>query len=116
MQTLESRAKVKTLSKLFAKTMILIVKEVNRSPKELTPNIMKKAKEDFEKWKSEKHITDVNPDIANIINEVDNAEAEIDVLVFKLYGLQENEITTVFNSLKTSSTHQAKVLQFLRKL
>jgi len=116
MQTLESRAKVKTLSQLFAKTMILIVKEVNRSPKELTPNIMKKAKEDFEKWKSEKHITDVNPDIANIINEVDNAEAEIDVLVFKLYGLQENEITTVFNSLKTSSTHQAKVLQFLRKL
>jgi len=116
MQTLESRAKVKTLSQLFAKTMIPIVKEVNRSPNELTPNIMKKAKEDFEKWKLEKHITDVNPDIVNIINEVNNAEAEIDALVFRLYGLQENEINTIFNSLKTSPMYQAKVLQILRKL
>jgi len=115
-QTLESRAKVKTLSQLFAKTMILIVKEVNRSPKELTPNIMKKVKEDFEKWKSEKHITDVNPDIVNIINEVNNSEAEIDASVFKLYGLQENEINTVFSSLKASPMYQAKVLQIFRKL
>jgi len=116
MQTLESRAKVKTLSQLFAKTMIPIVKEVNRSPKEMTPNIMKKVKEDFEKWKSEKHVTDVNPDIVNITNEVDNAEAEIDALVFKLYGLQENEINTIFCSLKTSPMYQAKVLQVVRKL
>jgi type I restriction-modification system DNA methylase subunit len=116
MQTLESRAKVKTLSQLFAKTMIPIVKEVNRSPKEMTPNIMKKVKEDFEKWKSENHITDVKPDIVNIINEVDNAEAEIDALVFKLYGLQENEINTIFDSLKTSPIYQAKVIQILRKL
>ena len=116
MQTLESRAKVKTLSQLFAKTMIPIVKEVNRSPKEITPNIMKKVKEDFEKWKLEKHITDVNPDIVSIINEVDNAEAEIDASVFRLYGLQENEINTIFDSLKTSPMYQAKVLQILRKL
>jgi type I restriction-modification system DNA methylase subunit len=116
MQTLESRAKIKTLSQLFAKTLIPIVKEVNRNPKELTPNIMKKVKEDFEKWKSEKHITDVNPDIVNIINEMDNSEAEIDASVFKLYGLQENEINTVFSSLKASPTYQAKVLQIFRKL
>jgi hypothetical protein len=116
MQTLESRAKVKTLSQLFAKTMIPIVKEVNRSPKEMTPNIMKKVKEDFEKWKSEKHITNVNPDIVNITNEVDNAEAEIDASVFKLYELQENEINTIFYSLKTSPMYQAKVLQIFRKL
>jgi len=116
MQTLESRAKVKTLSQLFAKTMISIVKEVNRSPKEMTPNIMKKVKEDFEKWKSEKHITNVNPDIVSITNEVDNAEAEIDASVFKLYELQENEINTIFYSLKTSPMYQAKVLQIFRKL
>lgn len=116
MQTLESRAKVKTLSQLFAKTMIPIVKEVNRSPKEMTPNIMKKVKEDFEKWKSETHVTDVNPDIVSITNEVDKAEAETDALVFELYGLQENEINTVFYSLKTSPMYQAKVLQILRKL
>ena len=116
MQTLESRAKVKTLSQLYAKTLIPIVKEVNRSPKELTPNIMKKAQEDFEKWKSERHITGVNPDIVNIINEIDSAEAEIDALVFQLYELQESEINTVFCSLKSSPMYQAKVLQILRKL
>jgi len=114
-QTLESRAKVKTLSQLFAKTMIRIVKEVNKSPKELTPNIIRKAKEDFEKWKAEKNITDVNPDIVEINNEIEDAEAGIDALVFKLYGLQENEINTIFSSLKTSPMFQAKVLQFFRK-
>jgi len=113
--TLESRAKVKTLSQLFAKTMIPIVKEVNKGPKELTPNIIKKAKEDFEKWRAEKNITDVNPDIVEINNEIEDAEAGIEALVFKLYGLQENEINTVFNSLKTSPMFQAKVLQFFRK-
>lgn len=116
MQTLESRAKVKTLSQLFAKTMIPIVKEVNRNPKEMTPNIMKKVKEDFEKWKSENHISDVNPDMVNITNEMDNAEAEIDASVFKLYGLQENEINTIFDSLKISPMYQAKSLRIFRKL
>jgi type I restriction-modification system DNA methylase subunit len=115
-QTLASRAKVKTLSQLFAKTMIPIVKEVNRSPKELTPSIIKKVKEDFEKWKAEENITSIDPDIVTINNEIDNAEAEIDALVFKLYELQEKEINTVFFSLKTSPMYQAKVLKLFRKL
>jgi EAL domain-containing protein (putative c-di-GMP-specific phosphodiesterase class I) len=83
MQTLESRVKVKNLSQLFAKTMIPIFGEVNKSQKELTRNMMKKVKEEFEKWKKEKHMIDVNPDIVNIVNEVNDAEAEIDALVFK---------------------------------
>lgn len=45
--------------------------------------MMKKVKEEFEKWKKEKHMIDVNPDIVNIVNEVNDAEAEIDALVFK---------------------------------
>jgi len=114
-KTLESRAKVKTLSQLLAKTSIPIVKEVNKSPKELTPNIIKKAKEDFEKWKTEKNIAGVDPDIVAIKNEIDSAEAGIDALVFKLYELQENEINTVFYSLKTFSMHQAKVLEIFGK-
>jgi type I restriction-modification system DNA methylase subunit len=116
MQTLESRVKIKTLSQLFAKTMIPIVMKVNESQKELTRNIMKRVKEEFEKWKVEKRMTDINPDIVNIVNEVNDAEAEIDALVFKLYGLQENGINTIFNSLKTSPMYQAKVLEIFKRL
>jgi hypothetical protein len=116
LQTLESRAKVKTLSQLFGKSMIPIVKEVNRNPRELTSNIIRKAKEEFEKWKTEKNITDVDPDIVAINNGINDSEAEIDALVFKLYGLQENQINTIFHSLKTYPSYQAIVLDFFKKL
>jgi len=116
LQALESRAKIETLPQLFAKTTIPIIKEVNKSPNELTPNIIKKATNEFKKWLNEEKIEAVETDIVKIDNEIEDIEAKIDALVFKLYGLKEDEIKVVFDSLKTSMIYQQKVLDNFKKL
>jgi len=115
-QTLESRVEINTLCQLFDKTKVPVIKEVNRNPSELTPNILKKVKEELQKWLGQKGTIGVDADILKIDNEIENLEAQIDALVFKLYKLNEDEIKVVFNSLKTPNLHQAKVLEFFRKL
>ena len=116
LQALGSRRKIKNLFQLFAKTIVPIIKEVNRSPNELTPNMIKKINPEFERWLKEERIENVEADIVKIDNEIENIEAEIDALVFKLYKLREDEIKVVFNSLKTPTSHQGRVLEFFRKL
>jgi len=116
LHALESRAEIKTLSQLFNKTIIPIIKEVNRSPIELTPNIIKKVREEFENRLKEKEMVGVEVGLVKIDNEIENLEAKIDALVFKLYELAEDEIKIVLNSLKTPTINQDKVLEFFRKL
>jgi type I restriction-modification system DNA methylase subunit len=116
LQALESRLKIKTLSQLFEKTKVPIIKEVNRSSSELTPNIVRKVKDEFEKWLKEERIEGVEADIVKIDNEIEDVEAKIDALVFKLYGLNEDEIKVVFDSLKTPAMYRSKVFEFFRKL
>jgi hypothetical protein len=116
LQALESKADIKTSSQLFEKTKISIIKEVNRRSNELTPNLIKKTKEDFEKWLKEEGIEGIESDIVKIDNEIEDLEAEIDALVFNLYGLNEDEIKIVFDSLKTPAMYQSKVLEYFRRL
>jgi hypothetical protein len=116
LQALESRKKIKTLSQVFAKTIIPIIKEVNRSPNELTPNIIKKAVDEFKKWLREEKIEIMETDIVKIDNEIEDLEAEVDAFVFKLYELGEDEIKVVFDSLKTPLSYQERVLEFFRRL
>ena len=116
LQALESKLNIKTLSQLFEKTKVPIIKEVNKSPNELTPNMIKKTREEFEKWLEEKGIRGLSADIVKIDNEAEDLEARIDALVFKLYELNEDEIKVVFDSLKTPAMYQSKVFEFFRKL
>jgi hypothetical protein len=116
LQALESKLKIKTLSQLFAKTIVPIVKEVNKSSSELTSNIIKKVKDEFAEWLRQNNIVNVEADIVKVDNEIEELEAKIDAIVFKLYGLNENEIKVVFDSLKTPTIYQCKVFEFFRKL
>jgi hypothetical protein len=116
LQALESRLKIKTLSQLFEKTKVPIIKEVNRSSSELTPNIVRKVKDEFEKWLKEERIEGVEADIVKIDNEIEDVEAKIDALVFKLYELNEDEIKVVFDSLKMPAVYRSKVFEFFRRL
>lgn len=116
LQTLNSKVKIKNLLQLFTKTIIPIIKEVNKNPNELTPNIIKKAIEEFEKWLRDNEIKNIEADIVKIDNEIEDLEARIDALVFKLYGLNEDEIKIVFDSLKTPTIYQGKVLEFFKRL
>jgi hypothetical protein len=112
----ESRSKIKTLSQLFAKTMIPFIKEVNRNPRELTPNIIKKTVNEFEEWLRQNKIKNVEADLVKIDDEIEDLEAKVDALIFKLYELDEDEIKIVFDSLKTPAMYQSKVLEFFRRL
>jgi hypothetical protein len=114
--TLESRVKIKTLSQLFTKAKVPLIKEVNRDPAELTPNIIKKVKDECGKWFREGKIDAIEPDIVKIDKEIEDLEAEIDALVFKLYEFEENELEIVFDSLKTSTIRRGNVIEHFRKL
>jgi hypothetical protein len=116
LQTLESRAKIETLSHLFAKTMIPIIKEINKSPNELIPNIMKKITDEFRRWLNEEKIEVVETDIVKIDNEIEDIEAKIDAIIFRLYGLKEEDIKVVFDFLKTPMNYQRKVLDYFKTL
>ena len=111
LRLLESRRKVKSLSDLLKKTMIPIIKP---DAVKNTANIMKKVEMEFKKLlKGEKTLT---YDLVAIDNEIEDIEAQIDAYVFKLYGLNEEEVKTVFDSLKVKPSYQQKVFEYLRKV
>ena len=112
---LESKAKIESLKDLLEKTMVPVIKG-GRSLGELTPNIIRRVVEDFKKWLESEKIQDVSPDIVVIDNEIENLIAQVDAHVFKLYGLSENEVKIVLNSLKKPVSYLEKVLEHYRKI
>jgi len=110
---LNSRMKVNNLSDLLSKTEIPVV---TPNPIENTPNIIKKVKEEFEKWKTGEKIKGIPSNPISIDNKISDIKAKIDSLVFVLYDLDKNEVTTVMESLSLPSSYQEKVLEFFRKV
>ena len=108
---LESRLKVKSLSDLFGKTKIPVIKpDITKN----TKNIIKKAIEEFKKLVGDEN--SVTYDIVVIDNEIDDIEARIDALVFKLYGLNKDEINTVLDSLHSPLRYQQMVMKYFEGL
>jgi len=116
LEALQSKAKIKKVYDLLTKTAIPIIREVNRSSNELTPNIIKKVRDEFEGWLKQNKIGNLEANIVKIDNEIEDLEAKIDAIVFKLYNLNQSEIKIVFDSLKTPTIYQGKVLEFFREL
>ena len=110
-ETLQSRAKIKTLQQLLSKTLIPIVKHVNKSSRELTPNIIVKVKNELNEQLRREQVSCISPDIVNIENNIERLKAEIDALVFKLYGLNKDEINTVLDSLHLPLRYQQIVMK-----
>ncbi|MFQ6056591.1 MAG: TaqI-like C-terminal specificity domain-containing protein, partial [Methanosarcinales archaeon] len=95
---LGSRKKVKSLKALFAKTVIPIIQPdaiIN------TANLIKKVEYELQ-----------DLDIVKIDNEIEDIEAQIDALVFKLYGLEEVDVQTVMDSLNVQGLYMHKVLEY----
>jgi len=113
-QALTSRVKIKNLYDLLTKTMIPIIKEVNVDPNKLTPNIVKKTQNEFEKWLEDGKKGEIEADIVKIDYKIENKESQINTLIFKLYDLKEEDVKIVFDSLKAPATYQAKVFEFLK--
>jgi hypothetical protein len=83
---------------------------------ELTPNIIRKTVEEFKKWLEKEKIQNISNDIVVIDNELEDLITLVDAYVFRLYGLNENEIKIIFDSLKTSARYREKVLEHYRRL
>jgi len=109
---LESRARVETLRQLLEKTIITVIQP---DIAENTGNIMHKVEQVFKEWLKGQKLGDatIPSDVIGIDNEIENTEALIDALVFRLYGLDRNECITVLRSLNTSDSYQNKVLQHI---
>jgi len=116
LKALHSKVKIKTLSQLFTKTMIPIVKESNKLMTELISNIINMVKQEFESWAKENKIKNIKYDITKIDNEIEDIDAKIDAYVFKLYGLNEEEVKTVLDSLKVRPSYQQRVFEHFREI
>ena len=113
--TLESKVRIDTLGDLLEKTMVPVITG-GRFSGELTPNIIRMTVEEFKKWLEKEKIQNISNDIVVIDNELEDLTTLVDAYVFRLYGLNENEIKIIFDLLKTSARYREKVLEHYRRL
>jgi Alw26I/Eco31I/Esp3I family type II restriction m6 adenine DNA methyltransferase len=105
---LESDSKPCTLSQLYQKTKIPIIKP---NIKHNTVNILLKVECEFENWKKQNGFDAIPSDIIEIDNEMNNLITKVDYLVFQLYGLNKNECKVVLDSLKVRPTYRDRILK-----
>lgn len=131
---LGSRFKVKTLKEIFDKTLIPVIvpkgyshitkksmdsrlkddEQLANSVIKLTPNILKKVKEEVKKWSKEEKIEYKEELSLPYINkQIEDIDGKIDAEVFKLYKLTEKEVKTVLDTLKINKFYQDKVFGYL---
>jgi type I restriction-modification system DNA methylase subunit len=100
---LESRATIHTLSDVVEKTVVPVIRpDIVRN----TPNIMRKLKEELKK-------SSIVPasDAVQIENALEETEARIDALVFKLYGLDQDGMRLVMQDLNLLTSYQQLVMR-----
>ncbi|MEM3710136.1 MAG: N-6 DNA methylase [Nitrososphaerales archaeon] len=110
---LESKSKVFTLSQLLQKTVIPCI---HPDKKRNTVNILIKVENEFENWRVKEGFTTITSDIVTLDNEIKNLTAKVDSHVFKLYGLSEDEVKVVLDSLKIKSIYRDQVLEQFKGL
>jgi hypothetical protein len=96
------------------KTLIPIIVGIDTSSSKLTPNILKRALEEVNGWIRREGFEDMDLDIVRVNNIIEDVNAKIDALIFKLYGLNEDEVEIVLNFLKTRSNYRQKILAFFK--
>lgn len=106
---LESKLKISTLSQLLQKTLIPLI---HPNKKRNTVNILIKVENEFENWKVKEGLVTITSDIVTLDNELRSLIAKVDSHVFKLYGLSENEVKVVLDSLKIGSLYRDQVLKY----
>jgi len=114
LQALQSRRKIKTLNQLFEKTQIPVISEQG-STVESTSNIIGKVHDEFNKRFKNEEVTGVEPDIVKIENELEEVKAQTDLYVFKLYTLTKDDMTAIFDFLRTPYSYKEKVYSILEK-
>lgn len=111
-QLLNSRSKVTKLKDIFSKTTISLIQP---NFWENSPNLIKGTVKKFKEWLDNQDLDTKLADIVKIDNEIEDVDAHIDALVFKLYELTKNEIKTVLDSLGILPSYQEKVFKWLKE-
>ena len=96
LELLNSRSKVKTLNDIFSKTEIPVIQP---NSYENSQNLIKGAMKKFNEWLDKQNFDIKVKDILNIESEIQDIDNTIDAYVFKLYGLNREEVEIVLDSL-----------------
>ena len=111
---LDSKAKVNRLSDILVKTIVPVI---TPNPLQQTSNIIKKVEKEFSEWKQHNKLTSIKEESLCEMHSISrNTEANIDALVFALYGLDKNEAKTVLESLSLPSLYQERVLSYFDEI
>ena len=110
LELLISKAKIKTLKQILAKTSIPIIRpNIVLS----TPNLMKKINLEFKKWIRKNYPSEnLEADLPVINNKIEKIEAELDARIFELYRLNQYEVKRIFDTLGLSLPYQEMVFQY----
>lgn len=111
LELLESRSKVKTLKDIFDKTTISVIQP---NIWENSGNLIKGTEKKFEEWLDKQDFETKETNIIEIDNQISDIDNQIDAHVFKLYGLNREEIGTVFDSLNTLESVKNDILEKFR--
>lgn len=109
---LNSRSKVKKLRDVLSKATVSLIQP---NFWENSPNLIKGCVKKFKEWLENQNLDTKEADVVKIDNEIEDIDAHIDALVFKLYKLTENEIKTVLDSMAVRLSYRQKALKWLKE-
>jgi hypothetical protein len=107
LELMNSRSKVKTIKDIFSKTHIPVIQP---NTYENSQNLIKGATKKFEEWRTKQNIKLKTKDVLYVENEIHELENQLDAYVFKLYGLDRNEIEIVLDKLGFNDSLKEDIL------
>jgi len=109
LKLIDSDKKINTLEDILNKSDISVI-----APNiwELSHNLIGNINQRFVEWLEQESFNIENTEISDIYRRIENIEDQIDVHIFRLYGMNRQEIITILNALRIPST---RILEILNK-
>ena len=108
LELLDSKRKIKTLRDIFLKSEISVIKPETWKN---SGNLIEGTRRKFEEWLNKQNYDIMETDIIKIDRKVQEVDNLIDAHVFKLYGLNREEVEIVLDSLNTLESIKKDILE-----
>jgi len=108
LELVDSRVKKKTLKDILSKSEISVIQP---NIWEKSGNLIEGTTMRFKEWLNKQNYDIGETDIIKIDNEIQEVDNLIDAHVFKLYGLNKEEVETVLDSLNTLESIKKDILE-----
>jgi len=113
LELLDSSVRIKNLKDIFEKTEISVIQP---NIWENSCNLVKGSTKKFEDWLKQQKYEIKDIDIIKIDNQIKDIDNQINANVFRLYGLNKNEVETVLDSLGVLKSIKSDILFKFEKL